>query len=397
MGTSDTRQVASAVRSTLGRDIFEPATTRLLWVPVHVSVFGASVWFSHWWLGEGGSVLALLPLALVVGMSFAGLAFVAHETLHGALTRNRTLRRVIGGLGFLPFCVSPRLWVAWHNRVHHGNTNIAGRDPDAYPTLEEAQASRTARLAVEWGAPRSRKWRGWITLAVGFTLQSLQVLIFARARGHLSPRHHRIALMQTTLGFGAWALFGVLLGWEVFVVTYLLPLMVGNAIVMAHIITNHSLSPLSSENDALQTSLTVSVPRWFEVYSLGFGYHVEHHLFPAMSNRHAPLVQQELRRLCPERYQEMPLLRALGLLFSTPRFYKTPTLLFDPETGHTYRTLGPPVPDFRPDIAGVALLGTGADREKELTSGENWTEIDVSLLGQDSGRISSIPPPRHAA
>src|SRR5690606_14261554 len=94
------------------------------------------------------------------------------------------------------------------------------------------------------------------------------------------------------------------------------------------------------ENDALETSLTVSVPRWFEFYSLGFGYHVEHHLFPAMSNRHARRVQAEIKKIAPARYQEMPLMRALALLFSTPRVYAEKGLLVDPETGESWRTLG---------------------------------------------------------
>lgn len=349
--TSDTRSVASVVRSALGRGIFAPATTRLLWVPVHLLVFSLGVMVTRWWATQGHSPFVLLPLSLVIGMSYAGLAFVAHETLHGALSRRRWVRRIIGFIGFAPFCVSPRLWIAWHNRVHHGNTNISGRDPDAYPDITEYQNSRTARLAVKWAAPRSRKWRGWITLALGFSLQSLQVLASARKRRYLSRSSYVLAWLETLLAAGFWALLLAWVGLQVFVVVYLVPLMVGNAIVMAHIVTNHSLSPLCEKNDALASGLSVSVPKWFEIYTLGFGYHVEHHLFPAMSNRHAPKVQAELRRIAPERYQEMPLTRALALLFTTPRVYGSNDTLVDPDTGETFSTLGRGEPDdqFRSD------------------------------------------------
>lgn len=75
-------------------------------------------------LASGWGGWPLWPLlSLVIGTSFAGLTFLGHETLHGAVLRGRALPRLVGFIGFLPFVISPRLWVAWHNRVHHGNTN----------------------------------------------------------------------------------------------------------------------------------------------------------------------------------------------------------------------------------------------------------------------------------
>ncbi len=373
MTASDTRTVARIVRSALGRGIFAPATTRLLWVPVHLFVFSLGVMATSWWTAQGHSPFALLPLSVLIGMSYAGLAFVAHETLHGALSRRRWVRRIIGFIGFAPFCVSPRLWIAWHNRVHHGNTNVSGRDPDAYPDLEEYLRSRPARLAVKWGAPRSRKWRGWVTLAFGFSLQSLQVLVFARKRRYLSRSSYVLAWLETLLAFGFWGAIFAWVGPASFLVVYVVPLMIANAIVMAHIITNHSLSPLCDANDALASSLTVSVPKWFEFYSLGFGYHVEHHLFPAMSNRHAPRVQAELRRLAPRRYQEMPLADALRLLFTTPRVYGAPDTLVDPDSGETFATLGSlDHHDFQADepsdVRAVAIVKTPAAEQRNSTA-----------------------------
>ena len=60
-----------------------------------------------------------------------------------------------------------------------------------------------------------------------------------------------------------------------------------NGIVMGFILTNHSLSPHTEVNDPLINSLSVTGPRWFEWLTLGFGYHVELHLFPAISARQA--------------------------------------------------------------------------------------------------------------
>ena len=40
----------------------------------------------------------------------------------------------------------------------------------------------------------------------------------------------------------------------------------------------------------------MTTPRWIEWLTLSFGYHVEHHLFPAMSSRHAPGVRDAAAR-----------------------------------------------------------------------------------------------------
>ena len=126
-----------------------------------------------------------------------------------------------------------------------------------------------------------------------------------------------------------------------FVFVYLLPLVVANAIVMAFILTNHSLSPRVEINDPLVSGLSVTAPRWIEWITLQFGYHVEHHLFPAMSSRHARTVRELLRQRWPARYQSMPLRAALGELHRTARVYKDAVTLIDPRTCREFATLMP--------------------------------------------------------
>jgi fatty acid desaturase len=83
----------------------------------------------------------------------------------------------------------------------------------------------------------------------------------------------------------------------------------------------------------------VTTPRLVAWLTLGFGFHVEHHLFPAMSARHAPTVRAFLRERWPERYKAMSLRDALGSLHRGARVYKTATTLFDPRTGAEHATL----------------------------------------------------------
>lgn len=312
-------------------DVFEPATSRLIWLPVHVALIAAGTVL----VASGIPVWASLLTSLAIGVSFAGLAFVAHEALHGALCRRRRLRKFVGFVGFLPFCISPRLWIAWHNRVHHGATNHVGRDPDAIASIDEYRN----RLGTRVSANIQRTTRGVVTLLIGFTVQSSHTLLVAQKKNYLPARHHRRAVLETLGGWAFWITLGVLLGPAAFLWAFVVPLLVANAIVMAHILTNHGLCPTDETNNPLKGSLSVTVPAWFSWLTLGFGYHVEHHLFPAMSHRHGPRVSRWLRRHYPDQYQHLPLVTALVRVCRNPRVYQDATTLVDPRTGVTEKVV----------------------------------------------------------
>jgi fatty acid desaturase len=141
-----------------------------------------------------------------------------------------------------------------------------------------------------------------------------------------------------------WAALAVVLGPKAFLFAMFVPLVVANTIVMAFIFTNHSLSPLGDVNDPLANSLSVTLPRWVEYLTLRFGFHVEHHLFPSMSSRHADLVRAQLVARWPHRYQSMSLVRALLLLHRTPRVYQDDgARLIDPTSGTSMSSLQPRV------------------------------------------------------
>jgi fatty acid desaturase len=323
----------------LRHEVFEPAPHRLLWLPVHLGLAAlATIAIARGWVPWAVAPL----LSVVIGTSFACLTFLAHETLHGAVTRNRRLARAVGFVGFLPFAVSPRLWVAWHNRVHHRHANQPGVDPDAFPTLEEYRQSARQRYVTDHFAPGGGRWTGLLGLILGFSIQTASVLVFAQDEGRrtLTRREHRRAIAETALGLSFWGAIAVWVGPLAFLFAFVVPLLVANAIVMSHIFTNHGLSQHLSVNDPLAHSLSVTTPRWIEWITLGFGFHVEHHLFPWMSSRHSPIVRALLRARWPDRYQSMPLGRALLALHRGARVYKNDTTLCDPRTGREWPTLG---------------------------------------------------------
>lgn len=325
------------VRADLPAKAFEPARSRVAFVPAHLAVIAAAiVTLAYGWVPWFVAPM----LSLIIGVSFAGLTFIAHEAVHGGIVRGRTTRRIVAWIGFLPFVVSPRLWAAWHDRVHHANANVEG-DPDMYPTLTEYRASRRIRFVVDAFALGGRRWRGALSLVLGFTVQSAHQLIAARRQDFLRPRAFALAIAETAAGILVWTIVAMLIGFIPFLFAYVIPLLVANVMVMSFILTNHGLSPRVEINDPLVSGLSVTAPRWVEWLTLRFGYHVEHHLFPAMSSRYAPLVRNALRRRWPRRYQSMALTSALAKLHRTARIYKDAATLVDPRTGREFPTLMP--------------------------------------------------------
>ena len=333
---------ARVLRPLLPADLFDPVPARLGWLAFHGAVVvGAMALIAG---GVGGWPIAA-ALSIVIGHGFAGLAFVGHEVLHGAVVRAPGRRRLVGWLAFLPFAVSPRLWVVWHNQVHHGYTMKQGVDPDSYPTLAEWRASRAIRL-IEHASLGRGNWAGALSLLIGFPAQSLQMLIrLGGDRRHFTRRELALTLLETVAAALVWAALAWALGPLRFLFAYVIPLLLGGAVIMGYILTNHSLSPFTDVNDPLLNSLTVTTPRFVERLHLQFGLHVEHHLFPAMSATRAHAVRDLLRQRWPERYQSMPILTALRRLAQTGRIYRAPTTLIEPATGREWSTLlpaGPP-------------------------------------------------------
>ena len=325
------------LRPQLDAAVFLPSRSRVAWLPFHAAIVATLAWA----VAAGHAPMASWPLvAVVVGCCFSSIVFLGHEVMHGSIVHGRRRIRFTGWVCLLPFTLSPTLWSAWHNRFHHNHCGQAGTDPDLYPTLDEYESQRGARIMADQFGLGRRRWLSLLSLLVGFTGQSQQMLWTARRRGLLSARLHRRALGETLAGVLFWVGVAAIVGAIPFVVVYLGPLLVTNTIVMMFIMTNHNLSPLTPKvNDPLVNSLSVTLPRPLEWLTLDFGYHVEHHLFPAVSARHGRRVRAAVLASFAERYQSMPLGTALRRVFTTARVYQDDTTLCDPRSGETFPTL----------------------------------------------------------
>jgi fatty acid desaturase len=176
------------------------------------------------------------------------------------------------------------------------------------------------------------------------TQHNISMIITYMKDKDCTPRDRAVILFQFLLPKAIWITVTALLGWEVLLMGYVLPLLIGNAIVISYISTNHFLNPLADENDVLASSLSVTMPKWLawvDVLHLRFGAHVAHHLFPHAPSRYARQIERKIAELWPDRYHEMPITQALKLLAQTPWVYdEDGKALINPETGVKSSTLG---------------------------------------------------------
>lgn len=280
-----------------------------------------------------------LLAAVVLGQSNAGLTFLAHETLHGSVIKNQTLQDIVGAIGFAPFLVSPTYWRFWHNHLHHGNTQLILKDPDAFPTLSVYKRSKFMRIVFQL-APGSKNPLSYLYFFYWFSFQSVLNQVSKRFGNKMwsAMDHKRVSFEFTALCLLA-ATYIYLVGFSNILWLVLIPLAVQNYTILSYILTNHNISPLTRVNDPLENSLTVTNNPMLDFIHLNFGYHVEHHIFPRVSSRYAKVIHKALRENYGQKYKFMPKWKALKYLYQTPRIYNTPNELIHPQTQKTYPTL----------------------------------------------------------
>jgi fatty acid desaturase len=283
--------------------------------------------------------LLFLPLALVMGNAVIVLGFASHDLLHGNAVGRGWLRRALALLPFGMLWMPPTLWLAAHNREHHGHTNALS-DPDR--TYLETQPSSWGKRIHHLFIPSCEVGPGWLAVGMAGTwfahtlLTLASVLLRPDGSGRFVPaafvvsapeRRAIAAELALIVALHAAVLWWLGLHPLNLLLGYVLPLALGYAGVMAYIYTNHLLCPLGESNDPLRNSLSLSVPPWLDLLHLNFSHHTEHHIFPGLNSSYYPQLRLLLQQHHAERYQLLPAAEAWRLLLSTPRFYRDATTL----------------------------------------------------------------------
>lgn len=252
-------------------------------------LIAATIWWSL--------PVALVAIVLIAPLQHA-LFVLAHDAAHYRLYRTRWLNdavgRLAGTLGGIPMLAYRVV-----HRLHH-NHLYGAQDPD---------------IALHGGYPRGRAYllkklgkdlcglTAWKTYAYFFGAPALNTQTNAAQRplDDTSPqlraaaRRDRWTVLAAHVAMPAFAIY---MGWGVqYFVLWILPLATGlQAILRLRAICEHgALSDFSSPLTAARTHAGGMLQRFF-LFPHHVGYHIEHHLYPAVPHYHLPALHAALMR-----------------------------------------------------------------------------------------------------
>lgn len=323
-------QYNQELQAVLPKETFKRNPLRGGWIVVN---FAAMYLIGSVVVQETTPVWAKLLLGIAFGIVSARNTFLAHEILHGAIFKNKTLEKITGFLGFTNCMISPTYWCFWHNKLHHGNTQLLYKDPDAFPTRSVWKKSKFMQRVFKL-SPGSGYFRSIFYFFYWFSFQAFINQAWMRFGNKMWDRlNHKKVTVEFIAQIAIVGTYLYLIGPSNWIYLAVIPFAIQNYTLTSYIFTNHNLCPYTKVNDALINSLTVTNHPVWEFLHMNFGYHTEHHIFPNMPMSSAKKVNKALKALYPDKFQEMPKARALKLLYTTPRVYKNRTTLVHPETG----------------------------------------------------------------
>lgn len=257
----------------------------------------------------GVRALAIIALAFI---SVHG-GFIAHEAVHGAITRNRYVAAFVGQIFNTLLTALCYSYFCHIHRRHHPHCNDRGRDPDMqseffslYPQSALSKAGLGRLIS------RHQAVLIWVLVWLqGFTLK-IDSLQFLRR----NARTTRVDQAVVLLHFALWLVPPVLmLGLRDALLNYaLMTLLIGpylGTIFLVNHIGTRVIEPDESISFFMQE---VSVTRNLGASPLhdflfgGLNNHIEHHLFPSMPTARLRSARRITREFCRRHgiiYREM--------------------------------------------------------------------------------------------
>jgi omega-6 fatty acid desaturase (delta-12 desaturase) len=127
-----------------------------------------------------------VAFALLNGLAVGMLFIIGHDACHGSLTPSSFVNEWGARLAFLPSLHPLSAWEYSHNALHHGWTNLRGKDPVYCPlTLEEFRALSPLRRRLE---RLFRSWTGLLPLYLFTIWWPLEISPRGEHRRHIDKR-----------------------------------------------------------------------------------------------------------------------------------------------------------------------------------------------------------------
>jgi fatty acid desaturase len=327
-------EYAKTLRPLIPDVALKPDTSKIIFLPINalILIFGWGIadkldqwsWYLLW---------LYLPMSLIMGNAIIALLFTTHDILHSKTIKTPWLRQVSALISLSMLWMTPSFWKVVHNREHHNKTNSL-MDPDR--NYLASQPATWGKWIQNKFAPSAEVNRGWLIFGMGFSwnIHNMRNLISALFYSNGSAVHspapfsvsfkeRRLIIIELLILV---AIHGAIIAYLDFhplklMLGYFLPIWLGHSGLMFYIYTNHMLCQMTEINDPLINSVSLKVPKFFDLLHFNFSYHTEHHIFPHMNSDYYPLLQSLIQTHYPERMNLIDVKEVWRLMLETPRHY----------------------------------------------------------------------------
>ncbi len=279
-------------------------TTPILLVfgAIHLSVIVAAFALYN----EYNNLYLLVIASLIIGHSIYSLGNFGHHLSHRAVIKNRSITYLFE-LIFWPFAfTSPTIWNKTHTKLHHSYTN---GEKDTFRYYSESEMNESRKFIHRYMTPSSKNIKAPIfllTYLVYFFHYTVEALLgrFGKHSSLVSylPSYSNVErmkiLMESLLSITYYTVLYHFFEIPLldFILIIVIAMCFGSSISSFYLFTQHSLYPLSNENNSLHNSTSLVLPKWIDFLHLNSSWHIEHHLFPAMSPIYYPKVGSMLSK-----------------------------------------------------------------------------------------------------
>jgi fatty acid desaturase len=270
----------------------------------------------------GWIAVPLIPVASVLSTSTT---MFGHEGSHRSFSRSPARNTLLQHITFPLFAgLSALYWREKHDRLHHGNPNVEGKDPDLqpFPFVSSAAAHQRCGPGRRWFQRHLQRWAFWpmsTLMAVGMRGSSLIYLARYPFRQGID-RHWIADVLCLVAHYGLWLLaasliWGPIVAFAVYSAVWGL---VGVLLALIFAPAHMGLPVTDGQNrdwlHQLETTRDLELPRFVSWFFIGLDYQVEHHLFPRIPHQALPHAQRITEAWCRREgvtHQSVPYLPAL--------------------------------------------------------------------------------------
>lgn len=312
------------------KEAYKPATYKLVPMYFHSLIIFGSIAF----LSYNDSIYSIIGFSILSGISIACIFLYSHELSHGTIVRKQPYLYILQNFFWAFSGIPPTVWKKIHNLSHHKHMNTY-KDPDRKTFKSEDSffnrlynlfiyPNRVLRYSTTVGAAMMF-YSVKHTLAVFYTTGNKPSIVTYKPT-YTSKEKNIIALEIIYILFFWISIWLILGGWNGIIYS-LISWYTYSALVILFIITQHQRDQVFKNiADPLLTSTSVIIPKWLDRILDWHSFHVEHHVLPGINFDYYPLVSQELQKHFPERYQRMPLFKAVKEAYSEDVLIDDPLL-----------------------------------------------------------------------